>query len=125
MGWREIFPNALTRNVLAFILNRMSFILPFELLRESDRLVAFYHPKPVYPVHILVIPKKVVASLTELDSSDYEFLTELFTCIKDLVAELGLERNGYRLIVNGGKYQKFPYLHFHLVSGEELLANNG
>lgn len=124
MDWRGIFPRALVRNILTVVFSRMSFILPFERLRESDFLVAFYHPRPAYPVHVLFLPKKAIASLVELDASDDEFLIELFTCDKELVAELDLEGRGYRLIVNGGTYQKFPYLHFHLVSGEEFSANN-
>jgi diadenosine tetraphosphate (Ap4A) HIT family hydrolase len=46
-----------------------------------------------------------------------EFLPDLFTTVRKLVEELGLEQKGYRLIVNGGEYQEFPQLHFHLVSG--------
>jgi len=96
----------------------MSFAIPTERLRETPHLLAFYHPKPAYPVHILILPKKTLRGLEELSSADADFLADLFQTVKKLIAELGLETAGYRLIVNGGKYQDFPYLHFHLVSGE-------
>jgi histidine triad (HIT) family protein len=95
----------------------MSFIIPAQRIYESDRLVAFHHPRPSYPVHILLVPKKSVASLSELEPSDYGFLGDLLLCVQNLVVELNLEEPGYRLIVNGGKYQEIPQLHFHLVSG--------
>ena len=97
----------------------MSFILPVERLRETPTLFAFYHPQPAYPVHILLVPRQAIASLMELDpAQDAAFLADLFASVQSLVAELHLEQAGYRLIVNGGEYQDFPYLHFHLISGK-------
>lgn len=95
----------------------MSFTLPVDRLRETSTLLAFYHPRPSYPLHILLVPKKAIATLDELDpAADGAFLTELYVTVKDVVEEFHLARDGYRLIVNGGAYQDFPYLHFHLVS---------
>jgi len=48
---------------------------------------------------------------------DNEFLPDMFNTVRTLIEELDLEKKGYRLIVNGGEYQEFPQLHFHLVSG--------
>ena len=95
----------------------MSFALPVDRLRETSSLLAFYHPHPSYPVHILLVPKKPLATLGELDPvADGAFLKDLYACVQELVEEFRLAEGGYRLIVNGGKYQDFPYLHFHLVS---------
>jgi histidine triad (HIT) family protein len=97
----------------------MSFALPVQRLRETPTLLAFHHPQPAYPVHILLVPRRAVASLGELDPVlDASFLVDLFAAVQSLVAEFRLEQSGYRLIVNGGEYQDFPYLHFHLVSGK-------
>ncbi len=95
----------------------MSFIIPVRRLRETPTLIAFHHPRPSYPLHILLAPKKALASLTDLTPGHAEFLAELFQTVQSLVAEFELEQTGYRLIVNGGQYQDVPLLHFHLVSG--------
>ena len=94
----------------------MSFALPVRRLRETKNLIAFYHPRPAYPVHILLVPKKSIASLERLSAEDSDFLLELIQCVQTLVAELHLADAGYRLVVNGGDYQDFPLLHFHLIS---------
>ena len=99
----------------------MSFALPVQRLRETPALLAFPHPHPAYPLHILLVPRRAIASLAELDPvQDAAFLADLFAVVQSLVAEHNLEQTGYRLIVNGGEYQDFPYLHFHLVSGQGL-----
>jgi histidine triad (HIT) family protein len=69
-------------------------------------------------VHVLIVPKRSIASVTELGDQDADFLTDLVQCVKILVSDLHLENSGYRLISNGGKYQDVPQLHFHLVSGD-------
>jgi histidine triad (HIT) family protein len=108
------------RRVVGWIFAHMSFAIPAQRLRETERLIAFYHPRPSYPVHILLVPKKGLVSLTDLTAADDAFLVELFQAVQSLVAELDMEEPGYRLIVNGGGYQDVPQLHFHLVSGAPL-----
>lgn len=98
----------------------MSFALPVDKLRETQYLLAFYHPQPVYLVHILIVPRYEVDNLLSISQRDSAFLVDLFETVKSLVAELRLEKQGYRLIANGGAYQDFPLLHFHLVSGAAL-----
>ncbi len=92
----------------------MSFAIPVKRLYETKTLMAFYHPQPSYPFHVLLLPKKAVASLQEFDSTDTAFLADLFSTVQSLVHEFRLP--AYRLIVNGGDYQDFPQLHFHLIS---------
>jgi histidine triad (HIT) family protein len=92
----------------------MSFAIPVHRLRENETLLAFYHPKPAYPFHVLLVPKKSVASLMKLDPQDSVFLSDLYATVQSLVDEFHL--TAYRLIVNGGEYQDFPQLHFHLIS---------
>ncbi|MCL4530246.1 MAG: HIT domain-containing protein [Chloroflexi bacterium] len=99
---------------IGWIFAKMSFILPVNRLRETDTLLAFYHPKPAYPFHVLIVPKKAVQNLAGLDTNDSAFLTDLFSVVQNIVEEFHL--SAYRLIVNGGEYQDFPQLHFHLIS---------
>ena len=92
----------------------MSFVIPVKRLRETDTLMAFYHPKPSYRFHVLLVPKKSVLSLKDFDSKDSVFLNDLYSTVQNLVDDYHL--TAYRLIVNGGDYQDFPQLHFHLIS---------
>ena len=92
----------------------MSFVIPVQRLRETETLMAFHHPNPSYSFHVLLVPKKAVASLKDFDSKDTTFLSDLYSSVQSLVEEFHLV--AYRLIVNGGEYQDFPQLHFHLVS---------
>lgn len=96
----------------------MSAVLPVHHLRQTATLVAFYHPSPVYPFHVLLVPKRPVPSLGDLSEQDKDFLGDLFQTVRSLVGEYDLEARGYRVIANGGSYQDFPQVHFHLVSGE-------
>ena len=98
----------------------MSFAIPVRRLRETKTLVAFHHPKPSYPLHILLVPKRAIGSLTDLTRADCDFVAELFQTVQSLIAELNLKEVGYRLIVNGGQYQDVAQLHFHLVSEYQL-----
>jgi histidine triad (HIT) family protein len=103
--------------LIGWIFEHMSFAIPVKRLLETDTLMAFYHPKPSYDFHVLLVPKKSVKTLQELDPNDSAFLTELYSTVQSLIDEFHLP--AYRLIVNGGEYQDFPQLHFHLVSNVE------
>ncbi|MBK6326439.1 MAG: HIT domain-containing protein [Chloroflexi bacterium] len=95
----------------------MSFLLPVDRLRETASLVAFPHPRPAYPVHILIVPKRSIPNLMAWQATDFDFLGDLIPTVQSLVAELDLETAGYRLIANGGSYQDIPNSTFHLISG--------
>ena len=94
----------------------MSFAIPVKRLRETNTLIAFYHPKPAYPFHVLLVPKKAIVSLKEFDATDTAFLSDLYSTVQNLVNEFQLAEGAYRLILNGGEVQDFPQLHFHLIS---------
>ena len=104
-------------SLIGWIFAHMSFLLPVKRLRETETLMAFHHPKPAYQFHVLLVPKKAVISLMEFDATDTTFLTDLYSTVQGLVDEFQL--TAWRLIVNGGEYQDFPQLHFHLISDAE------
>lgn len=101
----------LVREVFA----HMCFAIPLEKLRETTALVAFHHPSPSYPVHILLVPKRDYRSLLDVPAQDTQLLGDLVEAVQSLVQEFGLEQPGYRLVVNGGANQDVPILHFHLI----------
>jgi len=100
--------------LIGWMFAHMSFAIPVKKLRETETLMAFHHPKPAYPFHVLLVPKRAVKTLMEFDSTDSAFLTDLYSTVQSLVEEFHL--TAYRLIVNGGEHQDFPQLHFHLIS---------
>lgn len=100
--------------LIGWLFAHMSLALPVKRLRETDTLMAFHHPRPAYQFHVLLVPKKAVISLMEFDATDTTFLTDLYSTVQSLVDEFQL--TAWRLIVNGGEYQDFPQLHFHLIS---------
>lgn len=95
----------------------MSGAIPVQRLRETPTLIAFHHPRPSYPVHILLVPKRAIADVAALTPADADFMLDLFAAVRSLVDELNLAPGGYRLITNGGPNQDVPQLHFHLVAG--------
>jgi histidine triad (HIT) family protein len=112
----------IARYLIGWFFANMSFVIPVERLYETDTMMAFYHPKPSYPIHILLVPKKGIASLTTFDPSKGGLLADIFSVAQKLIVELNLTETGYRLLVNGGEYQDVPQLHFHLIAGKK---NNG
>jgi histidine triad (HIT) family protein len=108
----------LGQRMVGWVFQNMSAVLPVKRLYETPTLLAFYHPKPVYPVHILLVPKKVIESPLHLGQADQDFLADVFETVQVLVEKLALAEKGYRLVLNGGAYQDMAQLHFHLISGE-------
>ncbi|MBE0688619.1 MAG: HIT domain-containing protein [Anaerolineae bacterium] len=101
--------------IVGWVFAHMSWILPVDRLHETENLVAFYHPAPSYPLHILIVPKIARPSLMQLSDADSSFFVDLFATVRLLVERFDLAAGGYQLIANGGSYQDVPQVHFHLV----------
>jgi histidine triad (HIT) family protein len=104
------------RPFVRWIFAHMSFLIPIQRLRETEILIAFHHPQPSYPFHVLLVPKQGYTGLLDLPAQATDFLHDLIETVQDLVREFHLDTGSYRLIANGGSYQDVPQLHFHLVS---------
>src|SRR5215207_6419219 len=76
--------------LIGWIFAHMNFAIPVKRVRETGTLMAFYHPKPSYPFHVLLVPKKAVTSLKEFDSKDCAFLVDLYSTVQNLVDEFQL-----------------------------------
>jgi len=105
--------------IIGWVFAHMSFAIPVNRLRETDLILAFHHPKPSYPLHILIVPKRQIRSMMTLKPSDADILVELMTTVQSLVQQFNLDDTGYSLITNGGDYQDVPQLHYHLYSFDE------
>ena len=95
--------------------------IPAEKVYEDEEILAFKDIHPKAPVHILVIPKKHIASAKEVTIDDEKILGKMFITISKIAKEMGLE-NGYRIVNNCGKDggQEVMHLHFHLLGGKKL-----
>ena len=95
--------------------------IPAEIVHEDDLCLAFRDIDAKAPVHVLVIPKKEIASLRELTDEDAATIGHIHLVIRDLAEQLGLG-NGFRVVVNCGSDggQAVNHLHFHLLGGRPL-----
>jgi histidine triad (HIT) family protein len=87
---------------------------------ETENVLAYYHTRPFYPVHIVAIPKKHISSLIALEESDNDLLLELLGVIKKVAAKVTKENGACRVITNLGDYQDSKHLHWHIVSGKPI-----
>lgn len=96
--------------------------MPSDIVYEDDEIIAFKDIQPAAPIHILVIPKKHIASLVELSKEDEILIGKIYTVINKVADEQGVKEKGYRVIVNCGKDggQEVGHLHFHLLAGKKL-----
>jgi len=95
--------------------------IPADIIHDDDVCLAFHDVSPQAPTHVLVIPKKEIRSIAELEDGDAATLGHLFLVIRDLAAKLNLEA-GYRVVTNIGEEggQSVDHLHFHLLGGRSL-----
>lgn len=87
---------------------------------ETEHVLAYYHTRPSYPVHIVAIPKKHISSLITLEESDNDLLLELLDVIKQVATKVTEEHGACRVITNLGDYQESKHLHWHIISGKPL-----
>jgi histidine triad (HIT) family protein len=104
------------RRITGWLVAHASPALPLKRVHTTRTLVAFHHPRPSYPLHILIVPRRARCDLTALSAADSAFMVDLFATVRLLVERYDLARVGYRLIANGGPYQDVPQLHFHLIA---------
>jgi len=95
--------------------------IPARIEHEDDLCLAFHDVAPQAPVHVLVIPKQPIASLSEVSADDEPVLGHLLVVAADVARKLGLN-DGYRLVVNCGRDggQTVDHLHVHLLGGRGL-----
>ncbi|MEO6596088.1 MAG: HIT domain-containing protein [Planctomycetota bacterium] len=91
------------------------------IVQETPLVLAYYHTRPFWPVHIVVIPKQHVPSLTDLGEADVTLLHALLAVVRDVAAQVESEHGKARVLTNLGAYQDSKHLHFHVNSGEPLL----
>jgi histidine triad (HIT) family protein len=108
----------MTDNLFLKIVERK---IPADIVYEDDRSLAFRDINPQAPVHVLIIPKKVIPTHADLTDADKELVGHLHLVATQLAKQFGLDV-GYRLVLNckEGAGQTVPHLHLHLLGGRPM-----
>ena len=95
--------------------------IPAKIVYEDEHCVAFHDITPKAPVHVLIIPRKVIATHADLRDEDRELLGHLHLVAARLAEQLGIS-DGYRLVINCREPagQTVPHLHMHLLGGRNF-----
>ncbi|WFB11363.1 HIT domain-containing protein [Streptomyces sp. LX-29] len=107
----------------------LSGLAPIEKVAETDHALAFHHTNPSYPVHIVVIPKEHVPSLTDLGNADESLIHEVVSLVREVAAGVEKEHGSCSITTNLGLYQESKHMHWHVVyrgeGAEQILATYG
>ncbi|MCX6765632.1 MAG: histidine triad nucleotide-binding protein [Candidatus Moranbacteria bacterium] len=93
-----------------------------EIVYENNDVLAFKDIHPIAPVHILIIPKKHIASTNDLEENDKELIGKLIITARNIARQTGIAGKGYKLLFRTGKDggQEVPHVHLHLIGGAKL-----
>lgn len=96
--------------------------IPSKKAYEDEYVYAFWDIAPTAPVHILVIPKKHIATLNEIDAENADVIAKIYEAIPKIARENGIAEDGYRVVTNCNQAagQTVFHIHFHLLGGREL-----
>lgn len=96
--------------------------IPSDILYQDDLVTAFRDINAQAPVHVLIVPNHVIPTAADVTAKDEPALGRMFTVAARLAREAGIEKDGFRLIVNTNEHagQEVYHLHMHLVGGRSL-----
>ena len=93
-----------------------------DILFENDKILAFRDISPQAPVHFLVIPKKEIRTINDVNEEDKSLIGELFMVAKEIAKKEGISEKGYRTIFNCNEHggQTVYHIHLHVLGGRQL-----
>lgn len=96
--------------------------IPSERVYEDNEIIAIKDINPAAPIHILVIPKKHIPTLLDVNDEDNYLIGKIYKTINKIAKDIGIENDGFRVIANCGKDsgQEVMHIHFHLLAGKKL-----
>lgn len=96
--------------------------IPAKIIYEEKHIVAFHDIAPQAPHHILIIPRKHIATINDIQFEDNELIGDMMLVAKKIAADLNMAEKGYRVLMNcnsdGG--QAVYHIHFHLLGGRQM-----
>jgi histidine triad (HIT) family protein len=106
-------------SIFTKILNRE---IPANIVFEDEQCLAFRDINPQAPIHILVIPKRVIATMNDTTEADAELLGHLMVKASEIAKQEGIAERGYRLVVNTNAHagQTVPHVHVHILGGRPM-----
>lgn len=99
--------------------------IPANVIYEDDDVSVFKDINPIAPVHVLIIPKRHIVSVVDIEESDIMIMGKLILAAKKIAVDLKISDGGYKLLIRVGKNggQEVDHLHMHLVGGARLSEN--
>lgn len=91
-----------------------------EVMAQTERTLAYLHTRPFWPVHVVVIPKRHIASFTTITAADEADVRDLLAVAQQVAADVEQQHGAARVLTNLGSYQDSKHLHVHVSSGDEL-----
>ncbi len=108
--------------VIGIAFRYFSWAIPVKKLYNSRDVISFYHPKPSYKNHILIVPKKAITNLQQLASDKFqEYFVKLWNAAWNIYATHSEYRNSFVLISNGGRRQEVSQVHFHMFTNHDVV----
>jgi len=96
--------------------------IPAAIVYEDDLVLAFRDVNAQAPVHVLIVPKKHISRISEATAEDHKLMGHLLLKAASVAAQLGLDKSGYRLVINNGPDggESVPHLHCHILGGRKM-----
>lgn len=96
-----------------------------EIVYENDEVIAFKDVKPITPVHVLIIPKRHIESVADINDADKYLMGELIVAAKNIAEDAEIADDGYKLLFRVKKFggQEINHMHLHLLGGARLAEN--
>jgi histidine triad (HIT) family protein len=92
-------------------------VAQLDVVHEDDRVLAFHHTRPLWDVHIVVVPKRHIASLTRASAADQDDISALLKVVQNVARVVEEERGAAAVLTNIGSYQESRHLHVHIHAG--------
>lgn len=101
------------------IINREA---PAEIIFENEHVISFYGLSSFTKAHVLVVPKKHIVNVMDIQPEDGHIIAEIHQAIKVIAKDLKIDQSGFRVITNTGQHggQEVYHMHYHLVGGRQL-----
>jgi len=96
--------------------------IPSAKVYENELVYAFNDIEPQAPFHVIIVPKEHIGSANEINAENIKYIAAIFEAIPQIAKELGIDKDGYRVVNNCGEYggQTVHHIHFHLMGGRQF-----